>query len=104
MSTHHASTAPRFNRRRDLSAALARAEHAIHRGAVVQFTGPPPEVQREMADAERLWRDLEAQGREVRFETRPDGHVSVALTDIASGRSLDEIGPIGLFRLLNPAV
>jgi len=104
MSTHHASTSNRSNRGRDLGAALARAEHEMHRGSVVQFAGPPPEVQREMAEAERLWRDLEAQGREVRFERRPDGRVSVALTDIASGRSLDEIGPIGLFRLLDLAV
>jgi len=71
-------------------------------GSVVPFDGPPPEVQREMVQAERAWRNLAAQGREVRFEAQADGHVSIELTD-SSGHALDTIGPIGLFRLLKLA-
>jgi hypothetical protein len=87
---------------RDLSAALAHAEEALMTGTDVPFDGPPPEVQREMAAAERAWRNLEAQGRELRFGTGLDGRVSVELTDTA-GRAVDQIGPVGLFRLLKLA-
>lgn len=87
---------------RDLGEALARAEQALMTGSVVPFEGPPPEVQREMAAAERAWRNLAAQGREVRFGTGRDGRVSIELTDMA-GHQLDKIGPVGLFRLLKLA-
>jgi hypothetical protein len=52
-----------------------------------------------MAKAELASQNLAEQGREVRFETGADGRVSVELTDSA-GRSVDVIGPAGLFRLL----
>jgi hypothetical protein len=68
-------------------------------GSVERLEGPPPEVQREMAKAELASQNLAEQGREVRFETGADGRVSVELTDSA-GRSVDVIGPAGLFRLL----
>ena len=86
----------------DLSEALARAERAFATGLVTAFEGPPPEVQREMAQAERAWQRLAAQGREVRFGTGADGRVSVELTDMA-GHPVEPIGPIGLFRLLQAA-
>jgi hypothetical protein len=60
---------------------------------------PPPEVQREMARAARACQKLAAQGKEVRFDRRADGRISVELFDV-SGRPLDVIGPSGLFRLL----
>ena len=72
-------------------------------GSVQRFSGPPPEVQREMADAARAWSDLAAQGREVRFGTGPDGRVWIELTDSRSGRALRRIAPAGLFKLLNLA-
>lgn len=87
---------------RDLGEALARAERVVMTGSVVPFEGPPPEVQREMVAAQRAWRNLAAQGREVRFGTGADGRVSVELTDRAGDR-VDHIGPIGLFRLLKLA-
>jgi hypothetical protein len=87
----------------DLSAALARAEQAELRATPAQLSGPPPEVQREMAEADRAWRDLAARGREVRFGTGPDGRVSIELTDSRSGRSLSHLAPAGLFALLNLA-
>jgi hypothetical protein len=112
MSTHHRHT----SRRRpaappplsprdpdlDLSAALARAERAFAAGGVTPLEGPPPEVQRELAQAERAWQRLAAQGREVRFGTGADGRVSVELTDMA-GHRVEPIGPAGLFRLLKLA-
>ena len=58
-------------------------------GSVVHLSGPPPEVQREMAAAALAWNDLAAQGREVRFGTGRDGRVSIELTDSRSGRALD---------------
>jgi hypothetical protein len=99
MSINQDPTSHPYN---DLSEALARAEHARFSGSVESFEGPPPEVQREMVEAERAWNNLAAQGRAVRFGTGADGRVSVALTD-SSGRPLDMIGPIGLFRLLKAA-
>jgi hypothetical protein len=87
----------------DLSLVLARAEQEMTTGAgVLPFAGPPPEVQREMVEADRAWRNLAAQGREVRFEAHADGHVSIELTDSA-GHALDEICPAGFFRLLKLA-
>jgi hypothetical protein len=86
----------------DLSEALARAERAFATGLVTSFEGPPPEVQREMVQAERVWQQLAAEGREVRFGTGADGRVSVELFD-TTGRAGEPIGPVGLFRLLNLA-
>jgi hypothetical protein len=60
---------------------------------------PPPEVQRELAEAALAWQTLAAQGKELRFDRCPDGRVSVELIDV-SGRPLDVIGPTGLFALL----
>jgi hypothetical protein len=97
MSTHHGHDPV------DLSAALARAERADLRGTPAHFSGPPPEVQREMAEAARAWSDLAAQGREVRFGTGPDGRVSIELTDSRSGRALHALAPAGLFVLLGLA-
>jgi hypothetical protein len=88
-----------YRRRADLNAALARAQRAVHSGSVDALEGPPPEVLREMLEAERAWQNLAAQGREVRFGTGADGRVSVELTDTA-GHALHDLGPIGLFRLL----
>jgi hypothetical protein len=112
MSIHHRHTSrrrPAVPRRAplhepplDLSEALARAERAFATGQVTAFEGPPPEVQREMAQAERAWQRLAAQGREVHFGTGADGRVSVELTDMA-GRPVQPIGPVGLFRLLERA-
>ena len=99
MSAHHEHHAPQPDERRDLGEALERAERALVMGSIPPFEGPPPEVQREIAAAQRAWRSLAAQGREVRFEAHADGHVSIELTDRA-GHPLDEIGPLGLFRLL----
>ena len=86
----------------DRSGALARAECAALSNSVASFGGPPPEVQRELREAERAGHNLAAQGREVRFATGADGRVSVELTD-SYGHPLDVIGPIGLFRLLKTA-
>ncbi len=86
----------------DRSGALARAECAALSNSVASFGGPPPEVQRELREAERAGHNLAAQGREVRFATGVDGRVSVELTD-SYGHPLDVIGPIGLFRLLKTA-
>jgi hypothetical protein len=97
MSTRHGHTP------RDLSAALARAERAKVGGSMMRFSEPPPEVQCEMAAAARASIDLAAQGRELRFDTGPDGRVSIELTDSRSGRALERIGPAGLFALLNLA-
>lgn len=88
-------------RRGDLGRVLARAERALRSPTVESFEGPPPEVQREMVAAERAWRSLAAQGREVRFGTGADGRVSIELTD-RSGRAV-AVGPLGLFHLLNIA-
>ena len=88
-------------RRGDLGRVLARAERSLLSTSVESFEGPPPEVQREMVAAQRAWRSLAAQGREVRFGTRADGRVSIELTD-RSGRAVD-VGPVALFRLLNLA-
>jgi hypothetical protein len=61
--------------------------------------GPPPEVQREMADAARAWHQLAAEGKEVRFDLSADGRVLVELADVrASAPAV--IGPSGLFALL----
>lgn len=103
MSTDHEHIAAGDERGpRDLSEALARAERVIMNGSVVPFEGPPPEVQREMVEAQRAWRNLAAQGREVRFGTGADGRVSIELTDSA-GDQVHHIGPVGLFRLLKLA-
>jgi len=102
MSTHHEPMPQEPVEPRDLAAVLERAERALMMGSVVPFEGPPPEVRREMVEAERAGRNLEAQGREVRFEAHADGHVSIELTD-SSGHAVDELGPIALFRLLKLA-
>ena len=86
----------------ELSAVLARAERALSLGSVERLEGPPTEVLREMLAAERAWQNLAAQGRAVRFGTGADGRVSIELTD-SDGHALDELGPIGLFRLLKTA-
>lgn len=114
---HPLSTPPRHTSRRrpavpaprvlrdpdfNLMEALARAERAFAAGVVTPIGGPPPEVQREMAQAERAWQELAETGREVRFGTGADGRVSVELTDMA-GHSLEPLGPVGLFRLLRLA-
>jgi hypothetical protein len=83
----------------ELRETLARVVRRLRFGSVERLEGPPPEVQREMAKAELASQNLAEQGREVRFETGADGRVSVELTDSA-GRSVDVIGPAGLFRLL----
>jgi hypothetical protein len=81
---------------------LDQAEHALLAASVVEISGPPPEVHREMVAVERAWQKLDAQGKAVRFGTGADGRVSVELTD-SHGRALDVLGPLGLFRLLNLA-
>jgi hypothetical protein len=63
---------------------------------------PPPEVERELAQAALAGQTLAAQGKELRFERTPDGRVVVELVDI-SGRPPDVIGPTGLFALLSKA-
>jgi hypothetical protein len=80
----------------------ARAKRAQRAFAISALDGPPPEVEREMAAALRVWQSLAAQGKELRFGTGHDGAVTVELTD-SSGRALDTIGPAGLFRLLSQA-
>lgn len=80
----------------------ARAKRAQRVLDATASAGPPPEVEREMAVAARMWQSLAAQGKELRFGTGTDGRVSVELTD-RSGRAVDVIGPAGLFRLLSQA-
>jgi hypothetical protein len=76
-----------------------RARRAASSSPATALDAPPPEVQREMAEAARACQALAAQGKELRFDRSADGRVSVELTDV-SGRPLDVIGPSGLFRLL----
>ena len=79
-----------------------RAQRTLVSVPTAPLDGPPPEVEREMLAAARVWQTLAAQGKELRFGQRADGRVSVELTD-TSGRALDVIGPSGLFRLLPQA-
>ncbi|HVC85762.1 MAG TPA: hypothetical protein VNC12_10980 [Solirubrobacteraceae bacterium] len=79
-----------------------RAQRTLMSVPAAPLDGPPPEVQREMLAAARVWQTLAAQGKELRFGQSADGRVSVELTD-TSGRALDVIGPSGLFRLLQQA-
>ena len=79
-----------------------RAQRALRIVPAAPLDGPPPEVQREMLAAARVWQTLAAQGKELRFGQSADGRVSVELTD-SSGRALDVIGPSGLFQLLRQA-
>jgi hypothetical protein len=79
-----------------------RAQRTLVSVPAAPLDGPPPEVQREMLAAARVWQTLAAQGQELRFGQSADGRVSVELTD-TSGRALDVIGPSGLFRLLQQA-
>jgi len=79
-----------------------RAQRTLTAVPAAPLDGPPPEVQREMAAAARVWQTLAAQGQELRFGQSADGRVSVELID-SSGRALDVIGPSGLFRLLQQA-
>jgi hypothetical protein len=81
------------------AAQAKRAQRAISLSQAAAFDGPPPEVQREMVAAARVWQALAAQGKELRFGRSADGRVSVELTD-TSGRAVDVIGPSGLFLLL----
>jgi hypothetical protein len=81
------------------AAQAKRAQRAISSSQAAALDGPPPEVQREMVAAARVWQALAAQGKELRFGRSADGRVSVELTD-TSGRALDVIGPSGLFLLL----
>lgn len=60
---------------------------------------PPPEVERELAEAALACQTLAAQGKELRFDRNADGRVSVELIDV-SGCALDVIGPTALFALL----
>jgi hypothetical protein len=83
----------------ELRDTLSRVLRRLRFGSVEQLEGPPPEVQREMITAERASQSLAEQGREVRFATDAEGHVSIELTDSA-GHPVDVIGPRGLFRLL----
>jgi hypothetical protein len=79
-----------------------RAQRTLMSVPAAPLDGPPPEVQREMLAAARVWQTLAAQGKELRFGQSADGRVSVELTD-TSGRAVDVIGPSGLFRLLQQA-
>jgi hypothetical protein len=60
---------------------------------------PPPELERELAEAAAACQTLAAQGKELRFDRSADGRVSVELIDV-SGCAPDVIGPGGLFALL----
>jgi hypothetical protein len=79
-----------------------RAQRTLTSVPAPPLDGPPPEVQREMLAAARVWQTLAAQGKELRFGQSADGRVSVELID-SSGRALDVIGPSGLFQLLQQA-
>ena len=79
-----------------------RAQRRLMAVPAAPLDGPPPEVQREMVAAARVWQTLAAQGKELRFGQSTDGRVSVELID-SSGRALDVIGPSGLFQLLQQA-
>ena len=103
MSTHHASTAHVSIDASDLSAALAEPSTRSIAARSCSSRDRRPRCSGRWSRPSGPGATSQAQGREVRFGTRPDGRVSVELTDIASGRALDEIGPIGLFRLLNLA-
>jgi hypothetical protein len=89
-------------RRAKRAAHAKRAQRTLTSVPAAPFEGPPPEVQREMLAAARVWQTLAAQGKELRFGQSADGRVSVELTD-SSGRALDVIGPSGLFLLLQQA-
>ena len=105
------SPAPAHDRASGFGDTLRRAKRAAHAKRAQRtlmivpaapLDGPPPEVQREMLAAARVWQTLAAQGKELRFGQSADGRVSVELTD-SSGRALDVIGPSGLFQLLQQA-
>ena len=89
-------------RRAKRAAHAKRAQRTLMAVPTAPVDGPPPEVQREMLAAARVWQTLAAQGKELRFGHSADGRVSVELID-SSGRALDAIGPSGLFRLLQQA-
>ncbi len=86
-------------RRAKRTARRMRARRA-QAGSAAALDSPPPEVERELADAARACETLAAQGKELRFDRRADGRVSVALIDVSS-RALDVIEPTGLFLLLS---
>lgn len=105
------SPAPAHDRASGFGDTLKRAKRAAHAKRAQRtlmsvpaapLDGPPPEVQREMLAAARMWQTLAAQGKELRFGQSADGRVSVELTD-SSGHALDVIGPSGLFQLLQQA-
>ena len=76
-----------------------RARRAASSSVAATLHVPPPEVERELAEAALACQTLAAQGKELRFDRNADGRVSVELIDV-SGCALDVIGPTALFALL----
>jgi hypothetical protein len=90
-------------RRAKRTARRMRARRAASAARSAESDGPPPEVQRELAEAALACQALEAAGKELRFELRADGRVSVALIDVA-GCAPHVIAPAGLFQLIQQSV
>ncbi|MGA2757476.1 MAG: hypothetical protein ABSF58_08990 [Solirubrobacteraceae bacterium] len=86
-------------RRAKRTARRMRARRAPAPSATVALSVPPPEVERELAQAALACQALADQGKELRFDRSADGRVSVELIDVA-GCAPAVIGPSGLFALL----
>ena len=76
-----------------------RARRAASSSVAATLHVPPPEVERELAEAALACQTLAAQGKELRFDRNADGRVSGELIDV-SGCARDVIGPTALFALL----
>ena len=86
-------------RRAKRTARRMRARRAPAPPAAAALSVPPPEVERELAQAALACQALADQGKELRFDRRADGRVSVELIDVA-GCAPAVIGPTGLFALI----